>query len=288
MLSARIELAKVLKVLSKKATISSESHSKFLIGETKGCIELKDVCFSYPSRPDHRVYDGLSLSIASGSTVALVGSSGCGKSTLVSLIERFYDVDAGEILLDGRNIKEASVQWLRQQIGLVSQEPVLFSGTIADNIGYGRPEATREEIEHAAKQANAHSFICSFSSGYETEVGERGIQLSGGQKQRIAIARAIVRNPRILILDEATSALDSQSEAVVQEALDELVKQKARTTIIIAHRLSTIRHADKIFVLSNGCLLEEGTHDELMMSSKGFYRDLHSISSSRSRGNLAM
>ena len=285
--STAIEAAKKIKAMweLEPKIKSVDAHEDFNV---QGKIAMKDVKFSYPSRPDQAVYPGLSVNIEAGTTVALVGSSGCGKSTLVSLLERFYDIDAGDITLDGRSVKDLNVQWLRQQIGLVSQEPVLFSGSIADNIKYGRPEASQEEIESAAKQANAHTFISDFKEGYNTEVGERGIQLSGGQKQRIAIARAIVRNPRILILDEATSALDTASEAIVQEALDELAfKSKGRTTIIIAHRLSTIRNADKIIVLSEGQMLEEGTHDELMgMGGKGFYRDLHTLSSKKSSGNL--
>ena len=289
-MSALVEYAKIKRVLERTETIANEDTTEKKIDqeEFQGKIEFDNVDFAYPSRPDHAVYTALSLCIEAGTTVALVGSSGCGKSTLVSLVERFYDIDGGDITLDGRSIKNLNVQWLRQQIGLVSQEPVLFSGSIGDNIKYGRPEASQEDIENAAKQANAHSFISSFKDGYNTEVGERGIQLSGGQKQRIAIARAIVRNPRILILDEATSALDTASEAVVQEALDDLAfKSKGRTTIIIAHRLSTIRNADKIIVLGEGKLLEEGTHDELMgMGGKGFYRELHALSSKSSSGNL--
>ena len=279
-ISAKTELSKILDVLAIKATIA-DSHADVLVAMKKtisivtGKIELKNVTFTYPSRRDHRVYNDLSLTIEAGSTVALVGASGCGKSTLVSLLERFYDVDSGSVLLDGEDIRSLSVSWLRQQIGLVSQEPVLFSGSIADNIRYGKPDASIEEVERAAKQANAHIFITGFSEGYETQVGERGVQLSGGQKQRIAIARAIVRNPRILILDEATSALDTASEAVVQAALDELVKQRSRTTIIIAHRLSTIRNADKIIVLERGKMVEQGTHNELIALSEGYYNKLN-------------
>jgi ATP-binding cassette, subfamily B (MDR/TAP), member 1 len=204
------------------------------------------------------------LIINAGSTVALVGASGSGKSTVVSLLERFYDPEGGAVLLDGRDVRELNVQWLRSQIGLVSQEPVLFSGSIADNIRYGREGASMEDIVAAARMANAHSFISDFPDGYDTLVGEKGVQLSGGQKQRVAIARAIVRDPKVLLLDEATSALDSSSERVVQEALNRLVALKRRTTIIIAHRLSTIRGADIIFVLQVGELVESGTHDELL------------------------
>jgi ATP-binding cassette, subfamily B (MDR/TAP), member 1 len=281
-ISAKTELSKILNILAIKATIA-DVHADTLvalktISVVTGKIELKNVAFAYPSRLDRPVYNDLSLTIEAGSTVALVGASGCGKSTLVSLLERFYDVDSGSVLLDGEDIRSLSVAWLRQQIGLVSQEPVLFSGSIADNIRYGKPDASIEEVERAAKQANAHSFITGFSEGYETQVGERGVQLSGGQKQRIAIARAIVRDPRILILDEATSALDTASEAVVQAALDELVKQRSRTTIIIAHRLSTIRNADKIICFNEGVVVETGTHDELS-STQGLYYNLLSVQS---------
>ena len=203
-----------------------------------------------------------------------MSSSGCGKSTAVQLIERFYDPANGSVLLDGVDIKTLRLSWLRQQIGLVSQEPVLFSGSIMENIAYGKEGASKEEIEAAAKMANAHDFVSSFPDGYNTQVGEKGIQLSGGQKQRIAIARAIVRDPKILILDEATSALDNTSEKIVQEALDNLLKLKKRTTIVIAHRLTTIRNADKIVVLNDGVVVEEGNHNSLLNSSLGHYRDL--------------
>ena len=192
---------------------------------------------------------------------------------MVSLIERFYDVDAGSLKLDDVDVRDLNVSWLRSQIGYVGQEPVLFSGSIRDNIAYGYPDASDESIEKAARQANCHTFISAFPDGYDTDVGERGIQLSGGQKQRIAIARAIVRNPHILILDEATSALDTTSERIVQEALDKLLEERKRTTIIIAHRLSTIRNADQICVLSDGALVEKGTHNELSQLN-GHYGEL--------------
>ena len=262
-----------------------------------GRIEFKDVVFRYPTRPDVSVYGGLSLTIEPGETVALVGPSGCGKSTAVALLERFYDPDSGAIMLDGQDLRNLRLSWLRRQIGLVSQEPVLFSGTIFDNIAAGKgcgsagPDgsdsqsedgtadealATLEEVKKAAMLANAHTFIESsdFPEGYNTQVGEKGTQLSGGQKQRIAIARAIVRDPSILILDEATSALDTASERVVQEALDGLLKAKRRTTLVIAHRLSTIRNADKIVVLMDGAVVEVGNHESLMASNLGHYRDL--------------
>jgi len=204
-----------------------------------------------------------------GKVLALVGQSGCGKSTTIGLIERWYDVLGGSVCLDGVNIKELNLKWLRNQIGLVGQEPVLFSGSIADNIRYGKADATMEEIQKAAKDANAHNFITGFPDGYDTSVGEKGTQLSGGQKQRIAIARAIVKNPKILLLDEATSALDSESEKVVQAALDSVMQ--GRTTIVIAHRLSTIRNANVIAVIEGGKVIEQGTHDELLALNGAYF-----------------
>lgn len=206
-------------------------------------------------------------------TVALVGESGSGKSTVISLLERFYDLDGGSILLDGIDIKQLQVRWLRQQIGLVSQEPVLFNTSIKANIVYGRDDdVTESEIESAAKASNCHKFITSLPEGFNTTVGERGIQLSGGQKQRVAIARAIVKDPRILLLDEATSALDAESEHVVQEALDRIMVN--RTTIVVAHRLSTIRNVDVIAVVKNGVIVEQGKHNELMAREDGTYHAL--------------
>ena len=213
----------------------------------------------------------MSLKVEVGQTVALVGPSGCGKSTVVQLIQRFYDADSGEVLVGGVNVKELNLKWLRSQIGMVSQEPVLFDTTIAENIRYGREEASLEEIMEAAKKANAHDFITSLPKGYDTNVGEGGTQLSGGQKQRVAIARALVSNPRILLLDEATSALDTESEAVVQEALDKA--REGRTTIVIAHRLSTIQNADTITSIESGRVVEVGTHAELLQR-KGLYHNL--------------
>jgi len=225
---------------------------------------FQGVHFRYPARPDHPVCQGYNLTVEAGTTVALVGASGSGKSTAIQLVERFYDPDEGVVSLDGQDLKTLNVAWLRQQIGLVGQEPVLFGGTIAENIGYGKAGATRAEIEEAAKMATAHGFIMEFPAGFDTDVGEKGGQLSGGQKQRIAIARAIIKDPSVLLLDEATSALDTESERVVQAALDELLTKHKRTTLVIAHRLSTIRNADKIAVVDAGQIVEEGTHDELM------------------------
>ena len=265
---------KIQKLWQQKTTISAMNEDGEVPREVKGTISLQNVCFSYPMRPDHQVYNNMNLTIEAGQTVALVGPSGCGKSTVVALIERFYDPSAGSVLLDGKDIKSLRLSWLRQQIGLVSQEPVLFIGSIADNIAYGKENATLEEIEAAARMANAHDFISAFPDAYNTQVGEKGVQLSGGQKQRVAIARAIVRDPKILILDEATSALDSASERVVQAALDNLLTLKKRTTIVIAHRLSTIKKADKIVVLSDGVVVEQGTHDELLLNTEGTYSAL--------------
>ncbi|PRD36013.1 UNVERIFIED_CONTAM: Abcb1b [Trichonephila clavipes] len=236
-----------------------------------GFISLKNVHFNYPARQTVQVLRGVSLNIQPGETVALVGPSGCGKSTIIQLILRFYDTLEGMVEVDGHNVRDLNVGWLRDNIGLVGQEPVLFSTTISENIRYGKQDATQEEIEEAAKVANVHDFINTLPMKYNTLVGERGTQLSGGQKQRIAIARALIKNPKILLLDEATSALDTESEAVVQAALDEA--RRGRTTVIVAHRLTTIRTADKIVVLADGNVKEIGTHDDLM-NSKGIYFQL--------------
>ncbi len=243
--------------------------------EIKGEIEFKNVAFSYPQRKDISVLNGINLSAAFNQTIALVGSSGAGKSTITSLLLRFFDVNNGSILIDGVPINEYDIKHLRLHIALVPQEVLLFAGTIEENIAFGNPSASKQEIITAAKQANAYEFIEKFPESFATQVGDRGIQLSGGQKQRIAIARALLKNPTILILDEATSALDSESEQLVQEALDNLMK--GRTSIVIAHRLSTIRKADKIYVLDQGKIVEEGTHSELLSLEKGIYSNLVSI-----------
>ncbi|KAM3965300.1 ATP-dependent translocase ABCB1-like [Aphomia sociella] len=244
---------------------------------TDGNIEFKDVVFNYPSKPDVPVLKGVNLKVSHGQSAALVGHSGCGKSTVIQLISRYYDIISGTVSLDGNNVRDLSVRWLRDQIGLVSQEPVLFNTTIRENIRYGREDATEAEIEACAKQANAHHFITKLPKGYDTVVGERGASLSGGQKQRVAIARALIRNPRVLLLDEATSALDLSSEAKVQKALDKA--REGRTTIIVAHRLSTIRNVDIIYVFKNGEVIESGNHDDLMRK-KGHYYDMVMIQTS--------
>ncbi|RUS83770.1 hypothetical protein EGW08_008476, partial [Elysia chlorotica] len=235
-----------------------------------GEIEFKDVKFTYPSRPDSQVLKGVTFEVEKGQMVALVGPSGGGKSTIVSLIERFYDPNEGSIRMDGCDLKLLDLAWFRQKVATVSQEPTLFACSIRDNIAYGR-EATDEEVEDAARQANAHDFICGFEDGYNTLVGERGVRLSGGQKQRVAIARALIMNPTLLLLDEATSALDAESEHLVQEAIDRAMR--GRTVIVIAHRLSTVRNADKVVVIDKGQIAEMGTHSELL-ARHGVYKRL--------------
>ena len=237
----------------------------------QGDMELRDVTFAYPTRPDVPIFSHFTLFIPAGKTVALVGESGCGKSSVIQLIERFYDPQQGTVLLDGIDIRKLQLSWFRSQLGLVNQEPTLFGTTIRENIRMGNPEASEADIEAAACTANAHIFISQLPLGYDTHVGERGVQISGGQKQRIAIARAIIKNPRVLLLDEATSALDAESEHVVQEALDQLMV--GRTTLIVAHRLSTVVHSTSIAVIKNGRIVEQGSHEELM-AKNGAYSTL--------------
>ena len=237
-----------------------------------GKISIEDLHFSYPSRPSVEILKGISIDIEPGQKIAIVGTSGTGKSTLAQLMMRFYEPNAGQIKLNGRNIQEYSVSDWRDMLALVPQEVLLFGGTIRENITYGKPGASQEEIEFAAEQAFAKEFIESFPEKWDTMVGERGVKLSGGQRQRIAIARAILRDPKFLILDEATSALDSESEKWVQSALEELMKN--RTSLIIAHRLSTIRSADQIIVMEEGKILEQGNHESLMKIKNGVYRNM--------------
>ncbi|CAH9092477.1 unnamed protein product [Cuscuta epithymum] len=263
---------KLMEIIKQKPTILQDPMCGTYLTRVRGDIEFKDVTFSYPSRSDVIIFRNFSIFFPAGKTVAVVGGSGSGKSTIVSLIERFYDPNEGEILLDNVNIKALQLSWLRGQIGLVNQEPALFATTILENILYGKPKATMAEVEAATSAANAHTFISFLPNGYNTQVGERGVQLSGGQKQRIAIARAMLKNPRILLLDEATSALDTGSESIVQEALDRLML--GRTTIVVAHRLSTIRNVDFIVVIHQGRVVESGSHEELSGKPGGAYSSL--------------
>ncbi|MCB9672671.1 MAG: ATP-binding cassette domain-containing protein [Alphaproteobacteria bacterium] len=241
------------------------------VGSLEGRVAFEGVTFAYPSRPDVTVLSELDLSVDPGQVVALVGPSGAGKSTIAALLMRFYDPQAGRVTIDGRDLRALEPRSLRTHIGVVSQEPILFATSIEDNIRYGRPEASDEEVRAAAKAANAHDFIEAFPDGYRTLVGERGVRLSGGQKQRVAIARALLKDPRILILDEATSALDAENEHLVQEALERLMR--GRTTLVIAHRLSTIQRADRVVAMADGRVAEQGSHEELM-GTGGLYRRL--------------
>jgi len=238
----------------------------------QGAVTFDHVAFSYPSRKEVHILKDVSITAAPGEQIAIVGPSGAGKSTIAALLLRFYQPDEGQLLFDGKPAATIPLTELRKQMALVPQDVMLFGGTIKENITYGKPGATQAEIEAAARKANAHDFITSFPEGYETVVGERGIKLSGGQRQRIAIARAILKDPVILVLDEATSSLDSASESVVQEALDNLMKN--RTSFVIAHRLSTIRNADKIIVLDGGHVVETGTHQQLLAQEDGLYKSL--------------
>ena len=260
-------MERVESLLHAPVTIQDNPSARRL-EEFRGKIEFRHVSFSYE---DAGILQDINLVIEKGRTVALVGSSGAGKSTLADLVPRFHDVTGGELLIDGVNIKDFSLKSLREQMSIVTQEPILFNDTIAANIALGKPDATPEEIEQAARIANAHNFIIQKEEGYQTNIGDRGSKLSGGERQRLTIARALLKNPPILILDEATSSLDTESERLVQDAINKMMEH--RTSIVIAHRLSTIRHADEIIVLRKGQIVERGTHDELMARG-GFYKKL--------------
>lgn len=272
-IGASERVMEILKEVNEPISIKQEENATKRI--ISGSLEFKEVGFAYPSRKEITVLNGLSFEAKAGEKVAIVGPSGAGKSTIASLILRFYAPQQGELLFDGIPVSDFALTDIRNQVAIVPQDVILFGGTIKENIAYGKLNATDDEIVSAAQQANAHNFIKDLPEQYETIVGERGIKLSGGQRQRIAIARALLKNPAILILDEATSSLDSESERLVQEALEVLMKD--RTSIIIAHRLSTIREADKIVVLEKGVVLEIGTHNELLKNEEGLYRYLSQL-----------
>lgn len=271
---------RVFELLEETPEAINANQKGTLREKIKGTVSFKNVAFSYPSRKEVEVLKEVNFTAGFGQKIAIVGPSGAGKSTISSLLLRFYDITSGEILVDGKNIYDYDLENLRGNMSIVPQDVILFGGTIRENIAYGKPDATDEEIMLAAKQANALNFVEGFPEKFETLVGERGVKLSGGQRQRIAIARALLKNPSILILDEATSSLDSESEKLVQEALEVLME--GRTSIIIAHRLSTIRNADKILVLDNGKITEEGTHQELINLENGTYKNLSNLQFSNS------
>uniref|UniRef100_H2ZPT1 Bile salt export pump n=1 Tax=Ciona savignyi TaxID=51511 RepID=H2ZPT1_CIOSA len=269
----------IFDIIDRKPVIDPFSKEGDSPNPDSGSIQLKNVRFTYPSRPEVEILKGVSLTVEHGKTVALVGQSGCGKSTIIQLIQRFYDVQEGSLEVGDKDVSKLNVRKLREVIGVVAQEPILFATSIAENIRWGREGVTNEEIEEAARQANAYNFIMNLPEKFQTLVGERGGQMSGGQKQRIAIARAIVRNPKVLLLDEATSALDTKSESVVQQALEKA--SAGRTTVVVAHRLSTIRSADKIFAFHEGQIMEEGSHEELLLIKDGVYSNLINMQAGR-------
>ncbi|KAH9310225.1 hypothetical protein KI387_038136, partial [Taxus chinensis] len=269
---AAIAAFHISKMIDSVPEIDHTEETGIVLEKVSGEVQFKNVQFTYPSRPETMIFRDFSLSVPAGHSMALVGASGSGKSTTILLLERFYNPISGEILLDGVNIQTLQLKWLRSQMGLVSQEPTLFATSIRENISFGKENATMDEITTAAMAANAHSFITQLPQGYDTQVGERGVQMSGGQKQRIAIARAMLKNPPIMLLDEATSALDAESEHIVQDALDKAAI--GRTTIVVAHRLSTVRAADTIAVVQDGCVIELGGHHELIQNPNGKYAAL--------------
>ena len=274
--AAQRAIPKILKLINRVPSIDidDDAGENLTKAAASGAIEFKNIVFRYPTRPDVPVLKGISLTVSPGETVALVGASGSGKSTIVALLERFYDPVEGTITIGGRDITSVPLKSLRGHLGIVTQEPVLFGTSIKSNIGYGsKKQLTDEEIAVAARKANIAKFVeNNCPDKYDTKVGSRGSQLSGGQKQRVAIARAVIREPSVLLLDEATSALDTESEAVVQAALDDLMK--TCTTIVIAHRLSTIQNADRIFVVDSGNIVDTGTHQQLLQSDNEIYRQL--------------
>ena len=263
---------RIREILKEKGEVDVAPGHKVEKITLAGNIRYENVHFSYPTRKDGPVLKGLDLQVGAGQKVALVGASGAGKSTIVQLLLKFYEVDSGDIRVNGSSIYDIDTAAYRRNIAIVPQEVILFGGTIRENILYGKPEATEEEVIEAARKANAWDFIRSFPEGLETVVGERGVKLSGGQRQRIAIARAILKDPAILLLDEATSSLDAESEKAVQDALSKLMQ--SRTSIIIAHRLATIREVDRICVIDNGRIVEQGTHEELSTIENGIYNSL--------------
>jgi ABC transporter fused permease/ATP-binding protein len=263
---------RIREIMREDSELEPEAPEDLSSLKLKGHIRYESVHFAYPTRPDMEVLHGLSLEVNPGEKIALVGQSGAGKSTIVQLLLRFYEIQQGQILVDGKNVSQYPVSQYRRNVGIVPQEVILFGGTIRENIAYGKPDATEQEITDAARKANAWEFVTRFPEKLDTVVGERGVKLSGGQRQRIAIARAILKDPAILILDEATSSLDAESENLVQEALDKLMQ--GRTTIIIAHRLSTIRKVDTIYVVDNGQILEKGSHEYLSGMEEGTYAKL--------------
>ena len=260
---------RVFEVIDREIDVK-EPENPVILDNCQGEVEFRNVAFAY--NKDVPILSEINLKVKPGEVIALVGPSGAGKSTFVNLVPRFYDVSSGELLIDGKNVKDLSSDNYRSFIGLVPQETYLFAGTIAENIGFGRIGSTQEEVEEAAKLANAHEFIMGLPDGYNTILGERGVNLSGGQAQRVALARAFLKNPKILILDEATSALDSETENLIQQSLDLLMKN--RTTFMIAHRLSTVVNADRIIAIDKGHIIEDGCHEDLI-AKKGLYYQLY-------------